>query len=139
MSEGNNGAYIPEGTSSAADKLSAPMHTPGPLSFTGFFANGSNMGHVYLTDVNGRKIASLWGRGPEKIANAHLYSAAPDLLEDGAALLELFCAVAPQYAESTVADNFRESMAKATGADGPDLHSRGPGLSSETHISEPHP
>ncbi len=56
--------------------------TPAPLDFTQAYTGSANGGcHIYLTDSTGRKIAALWGGGEEKVANARLFSAAPDLIE----------------------------------------------------------
>lgn len=40
--------------------------------------NASTGFHLYLVDGAGRKIAALWGREEEKVANANLLSRAPD-------------------------------------------------------------
>lgn len=49
-------------------------------------ANGC--GHIYLVDANGRKIAALWGTLDEKVANASLFIAAPELLDAAEGLLK---------------------------------------------------
>ena len=68
----------------------AQAHTPGPLDWT---ARGvDEQAHIYLVDSTERKIASLWGRPDEKIANARLFAAAPELLE---ALEELLAPLDP--------------------------------------------
>lgn len=57
------------------------QHTPGPLGFVHSYTTVANGGfHLYLVDSTGRKIAALWGGADEKLANAHLFSTAPELL-----------------------------------------------------------
>jgi len=47
---------------------------PGPYSFETITARGGDEGngHVYILDATGRKIASIWGKGAEKLALAEL-------------------------------------------------------------------
>ncbi|MFT4076454.1 MAG: hypothetical protein QM647_13090 [Asticcacaulis sp.] len=92
-------------------------HTPGPLSFTGFIQDGSTSGHVYLTDANERKIASLWGAGTEKVANAHLFSAAPELLDAcQVAIGHLTGGMDGDWRDCDPVAVLRAAIAKATGA-----------------------
>lgn len=54
---------------------------PGPYSYqtTGPTLEDPTVGgHVYLLDATGRKIASFWGKGAEKIAMATLIIEAMD-------------------------------------------------------------
>ena len=51
----------------------------------------------------------------EAEANAHLIAAAPDLLEEGEALLDLLVQLRPDMAESTIAANMRAAIARAKG------------------------
>jgi len=60
--------------------VSAQKHTPGPLDWLSISASGGTGFHLYLTDSNGRKIGVCWGKAEEKVANANLFTAAPDLL-----------------------------------------------------------
>lgn len=47
---------------------------PGPYQFETTAAPGKHhgMGHVYIIDANGRRIASIWGKPGEKVALADL-------------------------------------------------------------------
>lgn len=47
-----------------------PHLPPGPYGWQTTAPQGDHRGaaHVYLTDANGRKIASIWGRPDEKLA-----------------------------------------------------------------------
>lgn len=68
-------------------------HTPGPWTWTGTpQVEGGRPFHAYLVDPTGRKIASIWGKAEEKVANAHLIATAPDLywsLRDILSLVEV--------------------------------------------------
>ncbi|MDO8534111.1 MAG: hypothetical protein Q7S17_05140 [Xanthobacteraceae bacterium] len=56
-------------------------HTPGPIEVVeAKTLDNSGQWHIYLAAPDGRKIAALWGNQTEKIANAHLYAAAPNML-----------------------------------------------------------
>lgn len=98
-------------------------HTAGPLDWEARGVDGQ--AHIYLTDSTGRKIGTLWGRPDEKIANAHLFKAAPDLLavccELAQALADDKSIVRNDAFESDDADwlltNARAAIAKATGVD----------------------
>ena len=41
--------------------------------------DGGGAGHIYILDANGRKIASIWGKGTEKIALAELICDASEI------------------------------------------------------------
>lgn len=95
-------------------------HTPGPLDWTGTPATASGGFHAYITDANGRKIAALWGGAEEKVANAHLFCAATELL---GALSELHAAATGKCGMSMqgwkgrqARDRAAAAIAKATGA-----------------------
>ena len=55
---------------------------PGPYGYETVQREGGSdhpgAGRVYLTDANGRKIASMWGKADEKIALADLIIRARD-------------------------------------------------------------
>lgn len=91
--------------------MGEPKFTPGPWDWAAaqtFSANGGF--HLYLTDNTGRKIAALWGKEDEKIANAKLISAAPELLASLVELLEpLECASAELVSHGKVADENAEA------------------------------
>jgi hypothetical protein len=61
----------------------APMSAaPGPYDWMQIVApNSASLGHLYLTDTNGRKIGVVWGPHPEKAATCALLAAAWDLAE----------------------------------------------------------
>jgi len=59
---------------------------PLPWDWVAVSANGAGSCHLYIVDANGRKIAAVWGKWPEKqataelivaSANAHFEKAAP--------------------------------------------------------------
>lgn len=61
--------------------MSEQGHTPGPLEIVeAKTLDSSGQWHIYLAAPDGRKIAALWGSQSEKIGNARLYRAAPDML-----------------------------------------------------------
>ena len=87
-------------------------HTPGPLGWVHSMTTTANGGfHCYLTDADGRKIAALWGKEAEKVANAHLFAAAPALLEALVALVDSF----EKHRPKELWDNARAAIAAATG------------------------
>lgn len=43
--------------------------------------DGNANGFVYIVDSSGRKIGTCWGPQAERIANAQLWTASPDMLE----------------------------------------------------------
>jgi hypothetical protein len=55
-------------------------HTPGPWDWIAIGANASGGHHLYIVDAARRKIAALWGKADEKVANAELVSRAPEML-----------------------------------------------------------
>lgn len=55
---------------------------PGPYDWLAIGANASGGFHLYVTDINGRKIAAVWGSHPEKEATARVFAAAPEMLAE---------------------------------------------------------
>ena len=91
---------------------SVSKHTPGPLDWVSVGANASGGSHVYIVDSTGRKIAALWGKADEKIENARLWTASPDLLEFARSIAEADAEghMLPQWMGKAA----REVIAKAT-------------------------
>lgn len=56
---------------------------PGPYAFhtTALPGQPIGNGHVYLVDANGRRIASIWGKGEEKIALVEMIIAASETVK----------------------------------------------------------
>lgn len=52
-----------------------------PWDWTGTPQYEGGAFHCYIVDSTGRKIGAVWGPSAEKIARAHLWATAPDLLE----------------------------------------------------------
>lgn len=50
--------------------MSASNLPPGPYEYmtTAALDDHHGVGHVYIVDANGRKIASIWGKPDEKLA-----------------------------------------------------------------------
>jgi hypothetical protein len=93
-------------------------HTPGPLDFVSVGANASGGCHVYMIDANKRKIAALWGKADEKVANAILWSAAPDLLAELQQARHYVKVIADRTTEGRVHEDLARidaAIAKATG------------------------
>ena len=94
----------------------ATPHTPAPWVLE---ENGRVC--LILTDNTGgtgheRKIAELPGRGEEDLANAFLFTAAPDLLEVAKLAQDYFIAIKERSAEDQyVLDSLFTAIAKADG------------------------
>jgi hypothetical protein len=54
------------------DETINAIPAPLPWNWKAVSANASGGCHLYLVDANGRNIAAIWGRHPEKQATAQL-------------------------------------------------------------------